>query len=75
VKAEFRVIDEEDCSKLLSLVFLVCRPRRSTIAIEKIAIASDPMKSADVGWLVGELQPPRQAMPPPDVAAKIAPFR
>lgn len=25
---------------------------------EKIAIASDPMKSGDVGWLVGELQPP-----------------
>jgi hypothetical protein len=26
--------------------------------IEKIAIASDPMKSGDVGWLVSELQPP-----------------
>ena len=26
--------------------------------VEKIAIASDPMKSGDVGWLVGELQPP-----------------
>jgi hypothetical protein len=26
--------------------------------IEKIAIASDPMKSGDVGWLVGELRPP-----------------
>jgi hypothetical protein len=25
---------------------------------EKIGIASDPMKSADVGWLVGELRPP-----------------
>lgn len=23
--------------------------------VEKIAIASDPMKSGDVGWLVGEL--------------------
>src|SRR5664280_752688 len=27
VKAKFRVIDDEDCSKLLSLIFLVCRPR------------------------------------------------
>jgi hypothetical protein len=26
--------------------------------IEKIAIASDPMKSGDVGWLVGELKSP-----------------
>jgi hypothetical protein len=26
--------------------------------VEKVAIASDPMKSGDVGWLVGELQPP-----------------
>jgi hypothetical protein len=26
--------------------------------IEKVAIASDPTKSGDVGWLVGELQPP-----------------
>ena len=26
--------------------------------VEKIAIASDPMKSGDVGWLVGELQAP-----------------
>jgi hypothetical protein len=26
--------------------------------VEKIVIASDPMKSGDVGWLVGELQPP-----------------
>ena len=26
--------------------------------VEKIEIASDPMKSGDVGWLVGELQPP-----------------
>jgi len=26
--------------------------------VEKIATASDPMKSGDVGWLVGELQPP-----------------
>jgi hypothetical protein len=26
--------------------------------VEKIAIALDPMKSGDVGWLVGELQPP-----------------
>jgi hypothetical protein len=26
--------------------------------VEKIAITSDPMKSGDVGWLVGELQPP-----------------
>jgi hypothetical protein len=26
--------------------------------VEQIAIASDPMKSGDVGWLVGELQPP-----------------
>jgi hypothetical protein len=26
--------------------------------VEKIAIASDPMKSGDVGWLVSELQPP-----------------
>jgi hypothetical protein len=24
--------------------------------VEKIAIASDPMKSGDVAWLVGELQ-------------------
>ena len=24
--------------------------------VEKIVIASDPMKSGDVGWLVGELQ-------------------
>jgi len=24
--------------------------------VEKIAIASDPMKSGDVGWLVGKLQ-------------------
>jgi hypothetical protein len=26
--------------------------------VEKIAIALDPAKSGDVGWLVGELQPP-----------------
>jgi hypothetical protein len=26
--------------------------------VEKIAIASDPTKSGDVGWLVGELQSP-----------------
>jgi hypothetical protein len=26
--------------------------------VEQIAIASDPAKSGDVGWLVGELQPP-----------------
>jgi hypothetical protein len=26
--------------------------------VEKIVIALDPMKSGDVGWLVGELQPP-----------------
>jgi hypothetical protein len=26
--------------------------------VEKVAIASDPMKSGDVGWLVGELRPP-----------------
>ena len=26
--------------------------------VEKIVIASDPTKSGDVGWLVGELQPP-----------------
>jgi hypothetical protein len=26
--------------------------------VEKIVIASDPMKSGDVGWLVGEVQPP-----------------
>jgi hypothetical protein len=26
--------------------------------VEKIAIALDPMKSGDVGWLVGELHPP-----------------
>ena len=26
--------------------------------VEQIAIALDPMKSGDVGWLVGELQPP-----------------
>jgi hypothetical protein len=26
--------------------------------VEKIAIALDPMKSGDVGWLVGELRPP-----------------
>jgi hypothetical protein len=26
--------------------------------VEKIAIASDPMKSGDVGWLVGDLQRP-----------------
>jgi hypothetical protein len=27
--------------------------------VEKIAIALDPMKSGDVGWLVGELHPPQ----------------
>ena len=27
--------------------------------VEKIVIASDPTKSGDVGWLVGELQPRR----------------
>jgi hypothetical protein len=26
--------------------------------VEQIAIASDPMNSGDVGWLVGELRPP-----------------
>jgi hypothetical protein len=26
--------------------------------VEKIAIASDPAKSGDVGWLVSEVQPP-----------------
>lgn len=26
--------------------------------VEQVAIASDPMKSGDVGWLVGELRPP-----------------
>ena len=26
--------------------------------VEKVAIASDPMKSGDVGWLVGELRSP-----------------
>ena len=26
--------------------------------VEQIAIASDPMKSGDVGWLVGELRAP-----------------
>jgi hypothetical protein len=26
--------------------------------VEKVIIASDPMKSGDIGWLVGELQPP-----------------
>ena len=26
--------------------------------VEQIVIASDPMKSGDVGWLVGELRPP-----------------
>jgi len=26
--------------------------------VEKIVIVSDPMKSGDVGWLVGEVQPP-----------------
>jgi hypothetical protein len=26
--------------------------------VEKIAIALDPMKSGDVGWLVGELRSP-----------------
>ena len=26
--------------------------------VEKIAVASDPMKSGDVAWFVGELQPP-----------------
>jgi hypothetical protein len=25
--------------------------------VEKVAIASDPTKSGDVGWLVGELHP------------------
>jgi hypothetical protein len=25
--------------------------------VEKVAIASDPRKAGDVGWLVGELQP------------------
>jgi hypothetical protein len=28
--------------------------------VEEIAIASDPMKSGDVGWLVGELRPPTE---------------
>jgi hypothetical protein len=27
--------------------------------LEKIAIALNPVKSGDVGWLVGELQPPK----------------
>jgi hypothetical protein len=26
--------------------------------VEKIVIASDPTRSGDVGWLVGDLQPP-----------------
>jgi len=26
--------------------------------VEKVVIASDPMKSGDVGWLVGELRSP-----------------
>jgi hypothetical protein len=26
--------------------------------VEQVAIALDPMKSGDVGWLVGELRPP-----------------
>jgi hypothetical protein len=26
--------------------------------VEQVAVASDPMKSGDVGWLVGELQSP-----------------
>jgi hypothetical protein len=26
--------------------------------VEKIVIASDPRKSGDVGWLVGDLRPP-----------------
>jgi hypothetical protein len=26
--------------------------------VEKVVIASDPMKSGDVGWLVGDLRPP-----------------
>jgi hypothetical protein len=26
--------------------------------VEKVVIASDPTKSGDVGWLVGELGPP-----------------
>ena len=26
--------------------------------VEQVAIASDPMKSGDVGWLVGELRSP-----------------
>jgi hypothetical protein len=26
--------------------------------VEKIVIASDPTKSGDVGWLVGDVQPP-----------------
>jgi hypothetical protein len=26
--------------------------------VEKIVIASDPMKSGDVGWLVGDVQSP-----------------
>jgi hypothetical protein len=26
--------------------------------VEKVAIASDPTKSGDVGWLVGEVQSP-----------------
>jgi hypothetical protein len=26
--------------------------------VERIVIASDPMKSGGVGWFVGELQPP-----------------
>ena len=32
--------------------------------VEKIAIASDPAKSGDVGWLVGELQPTSPASTP-----------
>jgi hypothetical protein len=30
--------------------------------VEKVAIALDPMKTGDVGWLVGELQPPNQGI-------------
>ncbi len=29
--------------------------------VEKVVIALDPMKSGDVGWLVGELQPPTKS--------------
>ena len=38
--------------------------------VEKIVIASDPMKSGAVGWFAGELQTSALAMPPSDTVTK-----